>query len=76
MPASFSNGLSHQIFAPSLGEAWLADRAGDLGARRSGEFDGLPIIELRPLDLAIKDPSGHDGLIDKYGDPERIARMN
>ena len=44
------------------------------GAQES--YDGLPIIELRLLDLVIEDPSEHDGLIDKYGDPERIAWMN
>jgi thymidylate synthase len=42
---------------------------------QAASYDGAPIVELELLDLVVEDPSKKDGLIERFGDPERLLWM-
>ena len=64
------------IEAATVGEAWLAvaERILDQGA--ASQYDGLPILEIDQVALHIAQPSSKDPIVDRLGDPERLAWMH
>jgi thymidylate synthase len=64
------------ITTPSIGEAWLAvaDRILDQGA--TSRYDDLPILEIDRVTLDVAHPSSTDAIVDRLGDPERLAWMH
>ena len=64
------------IEAATVGEAWLAvaERILDQGA--ASQYDGLPILEIDQVALHIAQPSSKDPIVDRLGDPERLASMH
>ena len=65
-----------EIEATTLGEAWVGIAAAILDDGVPGDWEGLPIVEIFRVVLAIASPSVDDAIISKYGDPERLAWMH
>ena len=63
------------IRVPSLGRGWLEATRAVLAEGHAATYDGLPVVEVALLDIVIDDPSQDDGLIEAFGDPERLAWM-
>jgi thymidylate synthase len=63
------------VRAPSLGRGWLEATRAVLAHGHGATYDGSTIVEVGLLDLAIEDPSQDDGLIEAFGDPERLSWM-
>ena len=76
MPSPSDNQVGRVVRAPSLGRGWLAATRAVLEEGRKAEYDGAPIVELGLLDLVVDDPSDIDGLIERFGDGERISWMH
>ena len=47
-----------------------------LGQGAASHYDGLPILEIEQATLRIARPSSADPLVDRFGDPERLAWMH
>jgi thymidylate synthase len=76
VPASAGGHLATVVRATTLGWAWLNATRAVLDEGHRAVYDGLPMIELGLLDLVVDDPGVPDGLIERFGDPERIAWMH
>jgi len=76
VPSPSDNQVGRVVRAPSLGRGWLAATRAVLEEGREAEYDGAPIVELGLLDLVVDDPSDNDGLIERFGDGERIWWMH
>jgi thymidylate synthase len=63
------------IESPTIGEAWLAVAAHILRAGEPEHYDGLAVLELAHVTLAVAAPDADDALIARYGDPERLRWM-
>lgn len=63
------------VMAASLGAAWVEVAARILAEGAPGSYDGLPMVELAHVTLAIAAPDPDDPLIAAYGDPQRLAWM-
>jgi thymidylate synthase len=63
------------IHAPSLGRAWLEATRAIVAEGQAATYSGLPTVEVMLLDIVIDDPSLDDGLIESFGDPERLSWM-
>ena len=64
------------IEAATLGEAWLAVAGRILDSGIASHYDGLPILEIEQAALRIAHPSSTDPIVDRLGDPERLAWMH
>ena len=64
------------IEAATVGEAWLAVAERILGQGAASHYDGLPILEIEQATLRIARPSSADPLVDRFGDPQRLAWMH
>jgi thymidylate synthase len=60
----------------SLGEAWIAIAAAILTGGVVGSWEGLPIVEVFRVTLDVYSPRVDDAIIDRHGDPERLAWMH
>jgi hypothetical protein len=56
-----------------LGEAWLGIAAAILTGDVAGSWEGLPIVEVFRATLDVYSPKVDDPIIDRHGDPERLA---
>jgi thymidylate synthase len=63
------------IEAPTIGEAWIAVAERILREGEVERYDGLPILELAHVTLAIAAPDPDDALVARHGDPERLRWM-
>jgi thymidylate synthase len=63
------------IEAGTIGEAWLDIAALILKEGAPEHYDGLPILELAHVTLAVAAPDADDPLIARHGDPERLRWM-
>jgi thymidylate synthase len=75
MQQSPGQELARVIRAPSLGRAWLATTRAIVAEGRAVSYEGSAISELALVDLVVDDPSAADGLIERFGDPDRISWM-
>lgn len=64
------------IETPTIGEAWLAVARRILDDGAPTAYDGLPILELDQVALHVAGPASADPLVDRLGDPERLAWMH
>jgi len=64
-----------RIEAATIGEAWLAVARAVLGSGAASTYDRLPILELDLVTVTVTRPASADPLIDRLGDPERLAWM-
>lgn len=64
------------IEAATVGEAWLAVAERILDQGTASHYDGLPILEIDQVALHIAQPSSKDPIVDRLGDPERLAWMH
>ena len=66
---------SWSVTAATIGEAWLRVAAEIMTAGTDSRYDGLAIRESLLVTLEVAEPDPADPLIDRYGDPERLAWM-
>lgn len=64
------------IEAATVGEAWLAVAERILDQGTASHYDGLSILEIDQVTLHVARPSSTDPLVDRFGDPERLAWMH
>jgi thymidylate synthase len=67
--------LGRVIGARSLGRAWVAAVRTILLEGHEASYEAQPILEFARLDLVVENPGDVDGIIERLGDPERIAWM-
>jgi thymidylate synthase len=67
--------LPQTVTAATLGAAWMEVAARILATGTQGNYDGLPMMELAYVTLAITSPDPDDPLIAAHGDPQRLAWM-
>jgi len=60
----------------TLGEAWMAIAAAILTRGVVGSWEGLPIVEVFRATLSVSSPTVDDPIVDRHGDPERLAWMH
>jgi len=65
-----------RIDALTLGEAWIAVARTILEGGAAGSWDGLPILEVFRVTIDVHSPRAGDPIIDRHGDPERLAWMH
>ncbi len=63
------------VRAASLGTAWVTVAGRILHEGTPGSYDGLPMVELSHVLLAIAAPDPDDPIIAEHGDPQRLAWM-
>jgi thymidylate synthase len=66
---------SYSIRADGIGEAWIAVCQQIVQHGAGGTYDGLAMRELLMVTLTITHPRGSDRLIERWGEPERLAWM-
>ena len=64
------------IEAATVGQAWLAVAGRILDQGTASHYDGLPILEIEQAALHVARPSSTDPIVDRLGDPERLAWMH
>jgi thymidylate synthase len=64
------------IEAATIGEAWLAVAERILEEGTASHYDGLPILEIDQVALHIDRVSSKDPIVERLGDPERLAWMH
>ena len=64
------------IEAATVGQAWLAVAGRILDQGAASHYDGLPILEIEQAALHVARPSSTDPIVDRLGDPERLAWMH
>jgi thymidylate synthase len=64
------------IEAATVGEAWLAVAERILEQGTASHYDGLPILEIDQVALHIARASSTDPIVERLGDPERLAWMH
>lgn len=60
----------------SIGEGWLAVARRILDDGAIATYDGLPIREIEETTIAIVRPARRDAIVDRLGDPDRLAWMH
>lgn len=60
----------------TIGEAWLAVAQEILRDGKPSSYDGMPILELDRVTLTVLEPDPSDSIVDRLGDPERLAWMH
>jgi thymidylate synthase len=60
----------------TIGESWFAVAGRIVSSGLPSVYDGLPILELSLVMLAIEQPDADDEIIVTHGDPERLAWMH
>ena len=60
----------------TIGEAWLATARAILGGGADARYDGLPILEIETLTIRVRRPAAADPIVERFGDPERLAWMH
>lgn len=68
--------MPQTIMAASLGEAWMKVSECILRNGKPATYDGLPIVELVHVTLAIAAPDPDDPIIAAHADPERLTWMH
>jgi len=74
-PHSSGDSPGYLVLVLSLGRGWLETVRLILTKGHKRSYDGSPILEVGLLDLVVDDPSWSDGLIERFGDPERLSWM-
>lgn len=65
-----------RIEVMTVGEAWLAIAVAILTGGVTGNWEGLPIVELFRATIDVHSPRADDPIIAKHGDPVRLAWMH
>jgi thymidylate synthase len=65
-----------RIEVETLGEAWIAIAAAILRDGVAGSWEGKPMVEVFRATLDMRAPQVNDPIIDRHGDPERLAWMH
>jgi thymidylate synthase len=60
----------------TIGEAWLGIARGILTDGVPSRYDGLPILEVPRVAITVEHPRNVDGIVDEFGDPDRLAWMH
>jgi len=66
----------HVVDAQTVGEAWLAVADRIMGTGVSGSYDGASMRELLMVTIRVAEPRESDAVIERYGDPARLAWMH
>jgi len=74
--SSSHSDTQNDIWASTIGEAWLKVAEAILNQGHSGEYDGLTIRELIMSTLRVSGPRSRDSLIDQFADPTRLNWMH
>lgn len=65
-----------RIEADTIGEAWLDVARRILDDGSPSTYDGLEILELDRVTLAVARPRSADRIVERLGDPERLTWMH
>lgn len=68
--------MPRAISSEDLGGAWLESTRAILADGEPATYDGSAIRELRHLDVVVARPRHTDPVIERLGDPERLAWMH
>ena len=60
----------------TIGESWFAVAGRIVASGSPSVYDGLPILELSMVTLAVAQPNPDDEIIATYADPERLGWMH
>ena len=64
------------IRAGTIGEAWLEVARRILADGAPSRYDDLPILEVDQVTITVDRPASHDAIVDRLGDPARLAWMH
>jgi thymidylate synthase len=64
------------LHAATIGAAWLAVAARILADGVDSAYDGLPVLEIAHVTLAVSRPDPADEIIARLAEPERLAWMH
>jgi hypothetical protein len=64
------------LHALTIGEAWLAMAERILAAGTDSSYEGLPVLEISHVTLAVERPDPADEIIARHAEPERLAWMH
>lgn len=64
------------IEATTIGEAWIGIASAILKSGVTGDWEGLPILEVFRATVEVRTPGVDDPIIARHGDPERLAWMH
>jgi len=64
------------IDAGSIGQAWLAVAGHILDDGLPAHYDGRPILEVDQVTLHVARPAAQDPIVERLGEPERLAWMH
>jgi thymidylate synthase len=64
------------IESATIGEAWLSVASAILDQGVPSHYDGLPILEIDQVALRVERPASTDPIVERLGDPERLAWMH
>lgn len=65
-----------EIHTTTIGEAWLAIARRILADGAPSRYDDLAILELPRASITVDSPDPSDPVIDRLGDPDRLAWMH
>lgn len=68
--------LGTQIRADTVGEAWVTVARGILESGSESSYDSMPILEIQRVTLTVAHPRSVDPIVEKLGDPQRLAWMH
>jgi len=66
----------HVVDAQTVGEAWIAVAELIAATGMAGSYDGAAMRECLMVTIRVAEPRERDAVIDRYGDPARLAWMH